>query len=66
MAIHHAHRSAHPTPASLHTLAQVEGSDRALYSYAKFTHDPNAEFDPLTVKEVHTKMSEQEAASYGR
>jgi len=44
----------------------IEGSDYALTSYAKFTADPNAEFDPLTVKEVHARMSEAEAATYSR
>jgi hypothetical protein len=51
-----------PTP-PLPYLPQVEGSDRALTSYAKFTHDPNAEFDPLTVKEVHAAATRPASAA---
>lgn len=45
---------------------QVEGGTHALTSFAKFTRDPEHERDPITVKEVHLKLSEAEAASYSR
>lgn len=44
----------------------VEGSTRGLTSFASFTVDESHPFDPITVKEVHRKLDESEAATYSR